>query len=575
MKRYISLLSILILTSYLSSCDSFLDREPLDRITDKGMKFSKNEMELYCNAFYLNFTSFEGVIWADNSSDNLISGDYNSNTQLSGTITVPPSGGGWNWGNIRNINYFLTNYQVTKEPWTTTKQYVGEMLFWRAWFYYDLLKQFGDLPWYNKPLETTSTDELYAPRLSRSVIADSIIQDLTRAAEYLPVMDKVEAQRLHKDVALTFLSRVALYEGTWEKYHQGTPFGVEGNDYKRFFEKAMNASKEIIQSGRYQIAKGTGTDFAYWSLFGQLDLSGNKEVILWRKYKFSEQITNEGQNRLLFDGMNTGVSKSLVDAYLCSDGHPTAGNPLYKGDASVEDLINQRDPRLAQSIFVPGYPRLIRNGDTTKYTLPFINLNGYLRNTTGYQQFKHANPVVEPQGAGPGNPGGTTATILFRYAEVLLNYAEAAVEANACTQEILNQTINVLRDKVAMPHLTMAVGFTDPNWDYPSLSPLINEVRRERRIELAFEGYRFDDLMRWAATDIIKRKQLGARFSQFEGKPFDPVLNNLYITDGYLDPWQQTDAKNGWKFNPGKNYLKPLPTNELTLNEKLKQNPGY
>lgn len=573
MNRFV--LSILVLIGGLCSCEDFLDREPLDRITDKGMKFSKNEMELYCNSFYTLFPGFETIIWADNSSDNLMSGDYNYNSQLSGTIVVPASGGGWEWGNIRNINYFLNNYHVTTESWNVTSKYVGEMLFWRSWCYFNLLKQFGDLPWINKALDVNS-EELYEPRVSRSIIVDSIISDLTLAAEYLPTIDKTEPQRIHKDVALAFLSRVALYEGSWEKYHAGTDFGVKDCDYNYFFRKAKDAAEEIMKSGRYIISKDTGDDFAYWNLFRQLDLSGNKEVILWRKYDYSEQISHEGQNRLLFDGVNTGVTKSLVDDYLCIDGKPITGNLNYKGDNSVMDVIQNRDPRLAQSIFVPGYPRLIRDGDTVKYSLPFINLPGFQRNTTGYQQFKHANPVIESQGAGSGSPGATTAAILFRYGEVLLNYIEAVTELGECTQQDLDQTINVLRDKVAMPHLKIDVGFSDPDWDYPDLSPLINEIRRERRVELAFEGFRFDDLMRWAATSVIQKKQLGAKFSQFEGALFDPPLTGLFISsDGYLDPWQKTPAKDGWNFDPTKNYLKPIPTNELVLNKNLKQNPGY
>lgn len=575
MKKYINYLILLCSLGLFISCNDFLNREPLDRITDKGMQFSKNEMELYCNTYYTLLPGFEGIIWADNSSDNLINGDYNANGLLSGTMVVPASGGGWDWVGVRNTNYFLTNYHITKESWNVTKQYVGEMLFWKAWYYYSLLRQFGDLPWYNQPLETSS-EELYNPRLSRDIIADSIIQNLSRAAEYLPAIDKAEALRLHKDVVLIFLSRVALYEGTWEKYHAGTPFGVEGSDYNRFFRKAKEAAQEVMNSGRYNIPKGSGDDFAYWDLFRQLDLAGNNEVLLWRKYDFSQQLTHEGQNRLLFDGVNTGVSKSLVDAYLCIDGKPVTGNSNYAGDASVEDIIKNRDPRLAQSIFVPGYPRLIRNGDTVRYTLPFINMPGFQRNTTGYQQFKHANPVIEPQGAGAGSPGSTTAAIIFRYAEVLLNYVEARAELNECTQDDLDKSINLLRDKVAMPHLKINVGFTDPYWDFPEISPLLNEIRRERRVELAFEGFRFDDLMRWAATTVIKKKQLGAKYVQFEGKPFEPALGNLYVSlDGYLDPWQNTPAKDGWNFDPAKNFLMPLPTNELVINVNLEQNPGY
>jgi hypothetical protein len=127
-----------------------------------------------------------------------------------------------------------------------------------------------------------------------------------------------------------------------------------------------------------------------------------------------------------------------------------------------------------------------------------------------------------------------------------------------------------------MPHLSVNVGFTDPAWEFPSLSPLMNEIRRERRVELACEGFRFDDLMRWAAADVIKKPLLGAKYSQFEGKSFDPPLENIPVSnDGYIFPYKNTPAANGWQFDVRKNYLKPLPSNELTINTKLDQNPGY
>ena len=127
-----------------------------------------------------------------------------------------------------------------------------------------------------------------------------------------------------------------------------------------------------------------------------------------------------------------------------------------------------------------------------------------------------------------------------------------------------------------MPHLTVSVGYTDPNWSFPNLSPLLNEIRRERRIELVCEGFRFDDLMRWAAAALIQKPALGAKYQQFVGKPFNPPLENIPVSnDGYIFRYKNTPATNGWQFDPGKNYLKAIPTIELTLNPNLKQNPGY
>jgi hypothetical protein len=263
---------------------------------------------------------------------------------------------------------------------------------------------------------------------------------------------------------------------------------------------------------------------------------------------------------------------------LCADGLPISTSPLYHGDDSIAQVVKNRDPRLGQTIFVRGYPRVIQNGDTiTKFSEPDINKAGESRNTTGYQLFKGAAPNIEPQGAGPGNAAGaTTASIIFRYAEVLLIYAEANAELGTCTQQVLDVSVNALRDKVGMPHLMQSIGFTDPKWDFPALSGLINEIRRERRVELACESFRYDDLMRWAATGLIKTPLAGAKYNQFVGKSFDPPLSNILVNaDGYIAPYMNSPASNGWQFDPNKNYLFPLPTNELTINPALAQNPGY
>jgi len=570
---YIPILALFAATS----CKKFLDRPPLDTITDKEMSFSKKEMELYANQYYVQFPGFLDVFFGDNSSDNMVYGSFDYNQLLSGTIIVPSSGGGWDWSNIRSVNYFLSNYQITKEAPSDVNTYIGEMYFWRAWFYFDLMKKFGDLPWYSAPLATNS-DELYAPRLPRNIIADSILADLDRAAALLDPITKSQPERIHQDVALAFKARVALYEGSWEKYHNGTPFGVANADFAKYFTQAAAAAEEIINSNRYRISIGTDPKWDYWNLFNQRDLSNNKEVILWRKYDLSLGLTHEGQAYLLLQGGNTGISKQLVDDYLCADGLPISLSPLYLGDDSIARVVKNRDPRLGQTIYVRGYPRVIQNGDTiTRFSEPDINRTAEVRNTTGYELYKGASPNLESQGGGlASGVGATTASILFRYAEVLLIYAEAKAELGICTQEVLDNTINVLRDRVAMAHLSQNVGFTDPKWDFPELSPLINEIRRERRVELACESFRFDDLMRWAAASLIKKPMLGAKYHQFEDKFFDPPLSNVPVSaDGYIAPYLNSAAGNGWQFDPAKNYLMPLPTNELTINPALVQNPGY
>lgn len=560
------------------SCEEYLNRPPQDSITDQEIRFSQNEMELYCNQFYPSLPGaavggyFTGPFFADYSSDNMIPNDYNYNARLSGSITVPQSGGGWSWGSIRGVNYFLNNYSSTEESWNITKQYVGEMYFFRAYFYFNMLKRFGDLPWYNEPLATNDSAQLYAERLPRNIVADSILNDLDKAIDYLPEFGRSAPQRLYQDVALAFKSRVALYEGTWEKYHQGTEFGVENADYDKYFEMSADASQRIMDSGNFSISEGDKESRNYWNLFNQSDLSGNNSVIFWKKFDRSEGLTHNATAILALEGGDCGVSKSLVDSYLCNDGMPISLSSLYKGDDSVMSLIQNRDPRLEQTIFVPGDPRKIMNGDTiVKFTLPDITQPGGTVNITGYHLFKGVNPD-DSQHSG----GSDVASITFRYGEVLLNYAEAKAELGSLTQSDLDLSINLLRRRVGMPSLNISVGFSDPNWNFPGLSPLLNEVRRERRVELACEGFRFDDLMRWSADHLITRPSYGAKFSQFEGKSFNPPLENIPVSDdGYIFPYKDTPAEDGLPFDQSKNYLDPLPNLELVLNPNLVQNPGY
>lgn len=569
--------ALIVLLVCTASCNKILDRPPLDRITDKQMTFSATEMRLYSNQFYPDFPGWNlgdftgGIFWNDNPSDNMVHGNYNANAQVSGTVTVPTNSDGvnWNWSKVRAVNYFLANYHISTDPPGNINTFVGEMYFWRAWYYFDMLKKYGDLPWFSKPLTADDEEELYGPRLKRNIVVDSILGDLDRAITLLNTPATAELLRINRGSALAFKSRVALYEGSWEKYHTGTPFGVEGSDPNKYFRASADAAEELMNANYYQIP-AYEPNRNYWRIFNQKDLSANTEIILWSKFDKALGLTHAGQNMLPWEGSNTGVSKQLVDYYLAADGQPISISPLYLGDDSIAQEVANRDPRLAQTIFVRGHPRRYVGADTIKFEEPDINKLPNLRSTTGYMIFKGSAPDDADR------TGAVTANIVFRYAEVLLNYAEAKAELGEITQDVLDATINKLRDRIQMPHLTIAVGFVDPAWDFPALSPLLNEIRRERRIELALEGFRFDDIMRWRAHHLLTRPLYGARYAQFEDKVFDPPLNNIPVnSEGYIFPYLNSPAVNGWQFDPGKNYLLPIPTNELVLNTELEQNPNY
>ncbi|MEG1916231.1 MAG: RagB/SusD family nutrient uptake outer membrane protein [Muribaculaceae bacterium] len=579
MKNKYKLFVYLFTLITFSSCEDFLDRPPLNMITDKEITFSATEMELYVNKYYGNFPSpwitEYGIFGLDNSSDNMIHGNYNNNGLLSGVYIEPTSDGGWDWTNVRSVNFFIENYHKTKESMNNVAPYIGEAYFWRAWFYFGLMKNYGDLPWINKTLSIES-EELYGERLSRTIIADSIIADMDKAIAFLPTRSNAAQGRVHKEAALLFQARIALYEGSWEKYHNGTIFGVVNANPDRFFHKAATATDELINMKTHEIEKGgTKPEEYYWGLFNKKDYSKSKEIMMYRAHNISLGINEWTNNYFGVSDANTGISKYLVESYLCTDGKPISLSPLYQGDDLVDNELKNRDPRLTQTIYKKGDVRNSVNGVASGYfTYPDMAFESRLRNTTGYQLKKGANPEANH------TSGDETGTIIFRYAEALLIHAEAKAELNECTQDVLDKTINVLRDRVSMPHLNVNVEFIDPKWEFPELSPLLNEIRRERRVELGCEGYRFDDLYRWAATRLIKRPMYGAKIQQFiDAKDqFKPVLdpNNISVNEkGYIAPYWDSPAKNGWQFDEKKNYLYALPLDQLIMNTKLKQNPGY
>lgn len=585
LRKYINVGLVCLLA--LTSCESdFLERSPEVNISDGEFWKTKNDLKLYTNNFYNNFLpSYQGYFTqgiygldSDEGTDNMVHLNFNG-TILNGERLVPSSGGGWSiseWSRIRNVNYFLQNYTKSTENFEVIKEHVGEAHYFRALLYFDLLKKFGDLPWFDKVLTPKDADLLKAPRVSRGIIADNILADLDKATTYLPTKSASSSNRVYKEVAMALQARIALYEGTWEKYHAGTPFGVAGSNGDKYLTKAATVSKAIIDSGIFDLDnKATGSNRGYWSLFNQSNYTNSREVIFWRRYDIASNFTNRWAEYGA-RGNGKGFTKSLVDDYLCTDGLPISSSSLYQGDETLIDIVKNRDPRLKQSIHVNDGAHPITNNRPgglmdVLFENPTVNQATEDNCSTGFQRFKGTDPNYVKQLNGMGDAG----LIFFRYAEVLLNYAEAKAELGTITQGDLDISINQLRARVQMPNLVMGLIVADPNWAFPTLSPVINEVRRERRIELAVEGFRHDDIWRWAAADelIIGKKPLGAKKAQWANVPGI----NLYNTnaEGYVEPYKNVGAMaTGYKFKADRDYLLPIPLNQITL-AGYKQNPNW
>lgn len=604
--NYIAIISLVLLA--ISCNDEFMDRVPLDKISDGSYWKSANDLKLYINNLYSRndllaredgWGSIGPYGWdANNGSDTEI--QYNYNTRMNGEGTIPDDGDGWgngDWTSLRNINYFMDHYPTVEAltSFDNVKQYVGEALFFRSIFYFGKLRRYGDLPWSSSTITTTS-DVLYSERLSRNQVVDSIMADLDNAVNYLPARaGKAWTGRVTKETAMALQARIALYEGTWEKYHANGPFKAAANQSTKFLQKAAEVAGALIameEQNGYPALDNVGVRFGYRDLFNQEDYAGSKEVLFWRKYAVGA-ITSIW-DRYSANGAGRGASKNLVDSYLKLDGTPVAAG---YDDATLVKIAQGRDPRLAQTIQINDgeHFRWEKASPPVYFIAPsFDGWDNEESCPTGYQIYKgHNFRYAEARPAGQG----LQALIYFRYGETLLAYAEAKAELGTITQADLDKSINKLRDRVGMSHLTLAGLRNDPNFEFADLTPIIQEIRRERKVELACEGFRVDDILRWAAADelIVGKIPVGAKKAQWAGFKFtdylpeaepdldrqDKFMERLNAIEvngaGYIKIFRNTlnGGTQGYKFNVNRDYLYPIPTNQLTLNPKLGQNPGW
>jgi len=585
-KKYstIKLVSLFVGSILTISCnDSFLDRYPIAEISPENSFKTADDLRLYTNGFYEQLPSIRNIIDADLKTDNVLYSSIPEEQRSHERILPSETGsGGWDWEDLREINLFFDNYQRCTDEAGRDK-YEGVARFFRAWFYFDKVKRFGDVPWYETVIQTGDTDLLYKARDSREFVVSKIIQDLEIAVDKLG--DERASDQVTRWTALALLSRVCLYEGTFRKYH--TELGIQGSD--TLLQKAYEAAGRVMDESGYTLYSTGNPDTDYRDLFAST--LKEDEVILGRRYSLTlNQMHNVNYYLTSRTQRDIGLTKDLVDSYLQLNGMPFTSKTGY---ATMEfyDEMQSRDRRLAQTIRSLGYQRI---GGTA--TL----LPDFAATMTGYQLCKFLSDETQD-----GDGASYQDVAFIRYAEVLLNYAEAKAELGIITQDDIDRTIRLIRSRVSMPNLDMTSANQSPDAVLAALYPnvsgsnqgIILEIRRERRIELVMEGFRWDDLVRWKAGKLLEPHFIGMYFPSLgefdldgDGAP-DLMLYTgtatsttaaqsveiggvLQLTEG--DHGNLIGFKDNTKqFDESRDYLYPLPTGDLLLNENLVQNPNW
>jgi len=487
-----------------ASCKKeFLDRYPQTEISPELFFKSENDLSLYINGLIKDSVQpGTGSFLKDQSSDNMATtGSVEVKNVMTGTPSSKTLTDGWKWAALRDVNYFLVNYDKASVSQEVKDHYAGLARYYRAIYYMALVKRYSDVPWYSSTINPTDSAQLYKAATPRAAVMDSVMADLDFASKH--VREDVPTGTPGVWAVKTFYARTALYEGTYRKYHPELNLASSASS---FLQKAKDVSLDIISSGNFQIYNTGHSDQDYGALFASADLSGNKEVILNTPYDASKtNASSSNNNGTVFGDYEQSPSRDLIQTYLMKDGSTFTSIKGYETLGFVDEFQN-RDPRMKQTIAYPGFKRAT---DIKPYVQ---RLN---KNFTGYHQVK-------------GYYSTTTDNILlgsfdyatYRYAEVLLIYAEATAELGTVTQADLDLSVNLVRRRAGIPDLSLAAANANPDIilaaKYPDVAGaqkgVTLEIRRERRVELAMEGFRYDDLMRWHAGKLLEKIPEGMYF---------------------------------------------------------------
>lgn len=573
----------------LYGCNKYLDLKPLDSNSDSTNWTSESAIETYSWKFYgyLSELSYgsgwtRGQYHAEGLTD-----DYAPESFVEFTKTIPNSSGTWNtnYDRIREANIMLNRIDLVPDlSEKAANHWRGVARFFRALYHYNLVRTYGDVVWVEEEIDFSKEENITRPRDSRVTVMDNIVADLEFAMNNCYDPSTAGVNTVNSMVAAALLSRVALYEGAWEKYHN-----VSGGHADTFYSKAKSAAAKVIESNLYEVTDN------YKGMYTSLSLVGSKEVLLYKIYTLanvnSGKIT-EAHSQYGWSDSSTptwGLTKSAMENYTNDQGLPV--HMFAYNDATMDGVFKNRDKRLTASVYDQIMP-------ITELAWDFGIIS-----TTGYWTFKflplERRAEMEANASWNG-PSNDTDGPIFQYSEVLLNYAEACAELGQITQSDLDKSVNLLRVKHGgIPALTLAgtgvsvngTAITKAPGD-PAANVLLQELRRERRSELMCDGFRHDDLMRWALGENLDTKKnpdgyLGASVAALQSyagtvdgaKTWAEISAKNFFLAGYKSPYNTAAVNAGgttvdreWN---DKYYLEPIPAGQILLDDKLTQNPGW
>lgn len=567
-------IGVALLATSLVSCNDLLDKAPLDTFTNTPAYWSNTKnLENQCNTFYNNYSGYGNWFYFKTLSDDQVNADGNLNWTYT---NVPTASSNWNgpFTEIRRANYILKGIEISTLDEKSTKPYAGIARLNRAWEYYQLVREYGDVQWIDYVMDPADKDNLYAARDDRDEVMDHVLEDLKFAVEAVGGSRK---DRFSSDMARAMLADVALYEGTYCKYRTAAENAGKAADparAKKYLQECVAACQAIMSNAAYVLPDD------YKSLYNSLDLGGHKDVIFYKPYA-----ENLMCHSLIDYTVNTsgthGMSKDAFDSFLFLDGKPRATTGLDRNDAAklVEREVKVKDSTIVDTCYSLNDVLAVRDKRLSVILDPVLVIKGcpYSRegtaeytSSTGYGIAKYDNwkelTVFQRNNIGKQ----FTDAPLYWLSVIYLNFAEAKAELGELTQADLDASINKLQVRAGLPKMTVAPAADPAN--NMNVSPIIWEIRRCRRCELFCDNwYRYWDLIRWHQLELLDSEKhpdiyLGANLKNVV-KPEVDLNSEKYM--------QGSNTLNLKRIYDKKHYFYPVPNGQLILNEKLTQNPGW